>query len=253
MKAVNAASSLLKSESEVSNPSGITLILLTNGMNENIRQEQFDLMQESIQSSGADLMIIGICENPEFPASRIIELCDSVEGTSYTFDKVSKMLSNFQAKQTAPRNYNKMWDIAPGVRLPVTMALKSEKKSSLLKFKNADSEGNQMVQLHQLHVETTQNTQSSLTSSKKADPDEFIEDDVKPKKEELSMTVNDKKYKPVVNVKAMHGYNFGKSLILMDPEYLKEKYNDHNFNEGQTGGVLKLIQFTKRANVTLYS
>ena len=36
---------------------------------------------------------------------------------------------------------------------------------------------------------------------------------------------------------------------MMDPEYLKEKYNDHNFNEGQTGGVLKLIQFTKKANV----
>ncbi|CAA83623.2 ATP-dependent DNA helicase II subunit 2 [Caenorhabditis elegans] len=233
-KGVLGAVAVLKDQIEsYPNPSGITLIVLTNGLNENIRQENFDLLVEAVSESNADLMIIGIDENPEYPASRVAELAETLEGRTYTFQNVAKMLSTFQARQKSERKYNKMWDIAPGIHLPVIFALKSEKSTALLKFKNADSEGNEMVRLEQMHVET---------------------DEVAPKDEFKSPVLEEKpkfqkNFKPVENIKTMHGYNFGKSVIMMDPEYLKEKYNDHNFNEGQTGGVLKLIQFTKRANI----
>uniref|UniRef100_A0A8R1HZB4 ATP-dependent DNA helicase II subunit 2 n=2 Tax=Caenorhabditis japonica TaxID=281687 RepID=A0A8R1HZB4_CAEJA len=221
-KGVLASVSLLKSVLKSSpNPSGITLIVLTNGKNENLRQENYDLLVDAITEVNTDLMVIGIPENNEYPAFRICEFVEAVEGRSYTFENVSRMLSNYQARQKSERKFNKMWDIAPGIRLPVTIALKSEKSSALLKFKNVDLEGDEMVRIEQMHVESS------------------TDEDVKPN----NAKVVEK------DAKVMHGYNFGKSLIMMDPEYLIEKYNNHNFNEGQTGGVLKLIQFTKRANI----
>ncbi|PIC42816.1 hypothetical protein B9Z55_009769 [Caenorhabditis nigoni] len=220
-KGVLAAVAVLKERLElVSNPSGITLIVLTNGMNENIRQENYDLLVDAITECNADLMIIGIPENPEYPASRISELVDQLEGRTYSFENVSKQLSNYQARQKSERKYNKMWEIAPDVCLPVTFAVKSEKSTALLKFKNADAEGNEMVRMEQMHVETENPVADSV-------------DDETPK----------------LAAKGAAIYNFGKSVIMMDQDYIKEKYNDHNFNEGQTGGVLKLIQFTKRANI----
>uniref|UniRef100_A0A1I7V4Z2 ATP-dependent DNA helicase II subunit 2 n=1 Tax=Caenorhabditis tropicalis TaxID=1561998 RepID=A0A1I7V4Z2_9PELO len=237
-KGILAAVAILKEQIDsYPNPSGVTLIVLTNGMNENIRQENYDLLVDAISETNADLMIIGIKENPEYPASRIVELAEHLEGRSYTFENVSKMLSSYQARHKSERKYNKMWDIAPGIRLPVTFALKSEKSSALLKFKNADSEGNEMVRMEQMHVESH-------------DPVDIPKEDIKiDKNSKQTMSKEDKNYKPVENIKTMHGYNFGKSVIMMDPDYMKEKYNDHNFNEGQTGGVLKLIQFTKKANI----
>lgn len=239
-KGVLAGVSLLKDQVEaVPNPAGITLIVLTNGMNENIRQENFDLLVDALTESNADLMIIGISENAEYPSSRISELADAMEGRTYSFDNVSKQLSNYQARQKSERKFNKMWEIAPGLRLPVTFAVKSEKSTALLKFKNADSDGNEMVRLEQMHVET----QNAGASSNNDDDKSTMTESQK------HLFKNSKNYKPVENIKTMHGYNFGKSVIMMDPDYLKEKYNDHNFNDGQTGGVLKLIQFTKRANI----
>ncbi|CAP35587.2 Protein CBR-CKU-80 [Caenorhabditis briggsae] len=233
-KGVLAAVAILKERLElVSNPSGITLIVLTNGMNENIRQENYDLLVNAITECNADLMIIGIPENPEYPASRISELVDQLGGRTYSFENVSMQLSTYQARQKSERKYNKMWEIAPGVRLPVTFAVKSEKSTALLKFKNADAEGNEMVRMEQMHVET----QNPVTDSVDDETPKFVAKGAA------------KNLKPVEKIKTKHGYNFGKSVIMMDQDYLKEKYNDHNFNEGQTGGVLKLIQFTKRANI----
>ncbi|EGT52181.1 CBN-CKU-80 protein [Caenorhabditis brenneri] len=240
-KGALAASALLKQQvKESPNPAGITLIVLTNGINENLRQENYDLIVDSVSESNADLMIIGIKENPDYPASRIVELVESLEGRTYSYKNVEKMLSSYQARQKTERKFNKMWDIAPGIRLPVTFAVKSEKAAALLKFKNADAEGNEMVRVEQMHVETD-------------DPVDIPKEDIKLDAKYGKTDKTDKNYKPVENIKLMHGYNFGKSVIMMDPEYLKEKYNDHNFNEGQTGGVLKLIQFTKKANVGLLS
>lgn len=136
-----------------------------------------------------------------------------------------------------PRESSIKCGILPsGIRLPVTFAVKSEKAAALLKFKNADAEGNEMVRVEQMHVETDDPVDT---------PKEEIKLDAKYGKTDNT----DKNYKPVENAKMMHGYNFGKSVIMMDPEYLTEKYSNHNFNEGQTGGVLKLIQFTKKANI----
>ncbi|KAF1761839.1 hypothetical protein GCK72_010098 [Caenorhabditis remanei] len=226
---VLAAVHLLKEHViENPNPSGITLIVLTNGMNENIRQENIDLLVDAITDCQADLMIIGIKENPEYPASRLAELVETLEGRTYTFQNVASMLSNYQARQKSERKFNKMWDIAPGIRLPVTFALKSEKSSALLKFKNADSEGNEMVRLEQMHVET----QNPVDTGHDVKSEDISTADSASK----FLPKNAKNYKAVENIKTMH-------------EYLKEKYNDHNFNEGQTGGVLKLIQFTKKANI----
>ncbi|PIC37862.1 hypothetical protein B9Z55_010060 [Caenorhabditis nigoni] len=220
-KGVLAAVAVLKDRLElVSNPSGITLIVLTNGMNENIRQENYALLVDAITECNADLMIIGIPENPEYPASRISELVDQLEGRTYSFENVSKQLSNYQARQKSERKYNKMLEIAPGVRLPVTFAVKSEKSTALLKFKNADAEGNEMVRMEQMHVET-QNP---------------VADSVEEETPKFAAKGAAKNLKPVENIKTKHGYNFGKSVIMMDQDYLKEKYNDHNFNEGQTGG-----------------
>ena len=89
------------------------------------------------------------------------------------------------------------FQIAPGIRLPVTFALKSEKSSALLKFKNADSEGNEMVRLEQMHVETqnpvdTGHDVKSEDSSTADSASKFL-----PK--------NAKNYKAVENIKTMHG------------------------------------------------
>ncbi|CAI2349252.1 unnamed protein product [Caenorhabditis sp. 36 PRJEB53466] len=239
-KGVLAAVSLLKSADSGKNPESITLIVLTNGKNENLRQEKYDLLVDAIRETNVNPMVIGIPNNPKYPASRIVELVEELEGTAYSFQNVAEQLSNYQARQKNERKNAKLWDIAPGIRLPVTFSIKAEKASALLKFKNADIDGNEMVRFDRLHVEN-QSEDGKINEDSVAANGAHPTSDTFSTQNATNLTAN--------NGKMMLGYNFGKSLIMMDPEYLKEKYNDHNFNEGQTGGVLKLIQFTKRANI----
>ncbi|CAD6190276.1 unnamed protein product [Caenorhabditis auriculariae] len=237
------------------------LLIVTNGHSD---KEQLEIyvseFGSSINDLGINLAIVGISgSNKDGEEDCLLELVKDTGGSTFSFENLTKALSHFVPKQADTRLNNKQWEIAPGIRLPLAMSVKSFQAKTKLKSQLVSSSGQKVARM----VETTvlgdnepetedlamsvpldsqsgRNTQT-FASPKRRGGDEFIDDDDDffEKKPKIDAFAKDE---------LCTGYFFGQSLLFFDEEE-EAAYNHHNLNEGEKGGCMKLIQFTKRQNI----
>ncbi|CAI5446159.1 unnamed protein product [Caenorhabditis angaria] len=215
-----------------------TIVVITNSNTEYLKQEKIDLLAEKL--AGIDIIIIGQENTQENPLTKFIE---EVNAQVYTYDFMLKNVSVFMPKITDTRNMYKQFEIAPDIRLPLAFTTKSAKStSSGLKFSLVDDYGSNVVRVSQLNVQNENGETQTFAQLPKAVFEKNCE-------EETSFIVETETSDEIPKDEVCSGYFFGKTLIFFDDDEIKSQYNNHNFNDGEKGGCLKLIQFTKKENI----
>ncbi|CAB3403440.1 unnamed protein product [Caenorhabditis bovis] len=204
----------------------MSIVVISNDCT--LGDKDFKTMKATFNELSVGLITIGsetsTCNNT------IADLAESLEGQIFSFENMIGCLSHFATKEKDSRASYKSWEIAPGIRLPLAFTTKSVKTNSGLKFSLANEFGSNVMRVNQLRVENEEGEVQKFTQLPKAAGADY-------------------QVKQLSKDDTCYGYYFGTSLIFVDDNELKEQYNNHNFNEGEKGGCLKLIQFTKRANI----
>ncbi|CAI4221563.1 unnamed protein product [Auanema sp. JU1783] len=222
--------------------SGRSLILISKTFAHPYKDqaEQFGVIKKIMDDLGISLTHIGGRENDKSSGMEFFRsLCKAVDGSLLGFREVGSALERFSHPAVVPRTFQKYLEIAPGVRLPLSMFVRVTEAKNPLKKHVVDGSGNEFkrqttfVRLNEGSSNEVRNRMPNITGDTlPTDPTPDVSNG-----------------EAVSKDNHVYGYAFGSSKIVIDPEIEQDLYGNHNFNEKEKGGCLKLIQFTPLDNI----
>ncbi|CAJ0594317.1 unnamed protein product [Cylicocyclus nassatus] len=202
------------------------ILIFTNGIASlDGRKSEVSALVNGITAMGATLISVGIDEESvkaRSSGAQILDLVKKTEGSNYSFRDAATALHHFTTPHVDSRAIRKNWEIAPGIRLPLAMYTKSVPAKNPLRSVLVDEHGAEMHRQSRF-----------MANIKTADSSGDFATEVK------ELTAKEQRLQ-------VHYFGDTKVPIGEDDE---ERYHNHNFNEGEPRGCMKLIQFTKKENL----